>query len=386
MIKVEIKPRNGWLYLFYYDAGGKRHRESLKLKNTRENMIEARIKKDEKICELADRKLLKKKILIKKKSLLLSQGLEEFKQSKKKVKESTKKTYKNAMDKFIQHAGDITIKSVIPELVEEIEKQILRDKKPNGELISENTVASYMNRLHIIYDYFIEEGYAEINPVPTREINIREIVTIPDDDLIDILTKLKMKNKKHYKVVVFLLLTGLRRGEIIGLTFERNVDFIRKRLKVYNFKKSRIDKIPLWPELEEFLLTEWEKQRGLLFDYKSSQSLKFFEKFLKKEGYENYSFHTLRKTFISKLINSGVNVFDVMKLGRLKNLKTLLKHYSAAELSRMGNEITARTNLGEIVGHKKKKKNSLRLIKGGIRNNQPTALLGHFPVSNSRNM
>ncbi len=159
------------------------------------------------------------------------------------------------------------------------------------------------------------------------------------------------------------MLTGLRRGEIIGLKFENNVDFSQKILKVFNYKKNRIDKLPLYGELEEFLIKEWNRYEGLLFDYKSSDSLKFFEKFLSQEGYINYSFHTLRKTFISKLINSGMNVYDVMNLARHKNIKTTLKHYSAAELSRMGDEITSRTNLKEIVNGKKK--DNLRLLKIG---------------------
>lgn len=363
MIKVDIKNRHGWLYLFYYDSAGNRHRDSLKLKNTRENMIEAKIKREEKLRDLAADKLKPKNKLIKKKLLTLSQGLKEFEKTKDDVKDSTTKTYRNAIDKFIHFKGDINIKSVTPELIKEAEKNMRRDIKESGEFISENTVASYINRLHIIFNFFVKEGYIENNPFPTREINIRDIVTIPDKDLNNILEKLRGKNRKHYRVIAFLLLTGLRRGEIIGLKFENNVDFSSKVLKVFNYKKNRIDKLPLYSELEEFILKEWEKHEGLLFDYKSSDSLKFFEKFLKDEGYTGYSFHTLRKTFISKLINSGMNVYDVMNLARHKNIKTTLKHYSAAELSRMGEEITARTNLDEIVIGKKK--NNLRLLKVG---------------------
>ena len=239
MIKVDIKNRHGWLYLFYYDSAGNRHRDSLKLKNTRENMIEAKIKREEKLRDLAADKLKPKNKLIKKKLLTLSQGLKEFEKTKDDVKDSTTKTYRNAIDKFIHFKGDINIKSVTPELIKEAEKNMRRDIKESGEFISENTVASYINRLHIIFNFFVKEGYIENNPFPTREINIRDIVTIPDKDLNNILEKLRGKNRKHYRVIAFLLLTGLRRGEIIGLKFENNVDFSSKVLKVFNYKKNR---------------------------------------------------------------------------------------------------------------------------------------------------
>ncbi len=153
MYKVEIKNRDGWLYLFYY-IGGKRQRESLKLKNTRENMIQAKIKRDEKLKELTAGRLKPKNKLVKKKKLTISEGLLEFETNRDDNKETTKQAYQNAVDKFIQLAGDIAIKDVTQELAKEIEKKMRRDIKKNGDFLSENTVASYINRLHIIFNFF----------------------------------------------------------------------------------------------------------------------------------------------------------------------------------------------------------------------------------------
>ncbi len=78
--------------------------------------------------------------------------------------------------------------------------------------------------------------------------------------------------------------------------------------------------------------------------------MKFFKRYLKANGMSEYGFHSLRKTFVSELINSGVKVFDVMKLARHKDIKTTIKHYSKAELDRMGQEISERANLGTYLG------------------------------------
>ena len=356
-----VRVRKGKLYIDYYDGAGKRLRRALGLKNTRENRKEAETIKKQIEYEVASGVMNQRLKVSVKKSMTLSAGLKEFQNNKSDNKKSTQRTYRNAVEKFIQLAGDMKIKQITPDIVKGLENKIRREKKANGNFISENTVASYINRLHILFNFFIKEHYAEANPFPTKEINIKEIITIPDKELEDILEKLKVKNRKHYKVIAFLLLTGLRRGEIIGLSFENNIDFTQNILKVFNYKKNRVDKLPLYNELKDFIFQEWDNMEGLLFDYKSSESLKFFEKFLKKEGYHNYSFHTLRKTFISKLVNSGMNVYDVMNLARHKNIKTTLKHYSAADLNRMGNEISARTNFNSIVEGKKKSK--LKLLK-----------------------
>ncbi len=45
-----------------------------------------------------------------------------------------------------------------------------------------------------------------------------------------------------------------------------------------------------------------------------------------------------------------MSVYDVMTLARHKSLQTTLRHYTSAELSRMGKEISDRANLGTILG------------------------------------
>ena len=53
----------------------------------------------------------------------------------------------------------------------------------------------------------------------------KEPVVIPRKDLEDILDKLRQKkNRKHYKVIVMLLFTGMRISELIRLTFD-DIDF-----------------------------------------------------------------------------------------------------------------------------------------------------------------
>ena len=96
-------------------------------------------------------------------------------------------------------------------------------------------------------------------------------------------------------------------------------------------------------------LRRMEWIQGVLFNYKSIHSIKFFERFRKREGFEKYSLHTLRKTFITKLINSGMRVYNVMNLARHRNIETTLPHYSRADLRRMRNEISNRTNMGTLL-------------------------------------
>ena len=361
-----------------YRVGGKRKRVSTKLKDSRENRKKAEVIRKQIEYEVSTGLYSERLKRLDKKEMSLSRGFDEFLKSKDDLNKKTADGYRNAMEKFIKYSGNVAIKRITPELVKEIKSKLQSDKfKANitgtknlpinsekkvykEKTLKEITIISYINKLRIIFNYFVKQKYIPDNPFPAQHIKFKPVVTIPDKELNDILSKLKRDNREHYKVIMFLLLTGLRVGELIGLTFEESIDFREEILKVKNFKKNREDLLPIYPELMEFIRDEWNEYTGLLFNYKSIHSMKFFERFRKREGYENYSFHTLRKTFITKLINSGMSVYDVMTLARHRNIETTLRHYSRADLRRMGNEISNKTNMGSILGSSFKK--GLKLV------------------------
>lgn len=339
---ASIRTRNGKLFLDYYDSGGKRHRKALHLDKNRENLSKARVEKKKLEYELEAGIHIERKSRANREAMTLSKGLKEFLGLRKNLSDATIESYKYAFQNVVNLYGDIKIRDMDEAKMEQLEK-FLKTK------ISENSVASYFNKLKVIFEYFKSQKYIAENPVPDRQMKIEEPLAFERKQMEDILFKLKKKNRKHYRVVALLTLTGMRISELLRLSFD-DIDFKENIMLIRNKKGGRIDKFPLYEELREFLLKEFPNREGFLFDYKSKDSMKFFKRFLVKEGYFNYNFHNLRKTFISKLVNSGMNVFDVMKLARHRNINTTLKHYSASELARMGDEITRRANMGTFLG------------------------------------
>lgn len=356
-----------------YRIDGKRKREFLRLDDTRENRKIAEVRKKEIEFELASGIHKERLKRIDANHKFLKEGFDEFLRSKKGLKKSTLDHYKNAFDKLYKHTGDIKLKEITSRKIEQIilcikQETIGNDKQ--AKKISDNTIASYFIKLRVMFGFFIERGYCEENPIPRQKLEPKKIVVMSDNEITSILEKLKSNNKKHleksnkehYRLISMLLLTGLRISECLALNFN-DIDFRDNLIRVRNEKTHRIDYLPLYKELKEFILSEWPEREGKLFNYKSRHSLKFFDRLLKKENLPNYSFHTLRKTFISKLINSGMSVYDVMTLARHKDIKTTLNHYTAAELQRMGKQISEQTNLVSLlVTHAKKE---LKLLKIG---------------------
>lgn len=369
---ASVRSKNGKLFIDYR-VNGKRRREFLKIEDTRENRKIAELRRKEIDYELASGVHQERLKRVDNSSKLIEDGFKEFLITKRAMKKSTLLHYQNAFDKFIKYSGNVRIKEFSKDKIEQIilcvQEEIIGDKE-KGKRISGNTVASYITKIKVMFGYFKAKGYCDENPIPRLTMKPKKIVVMNDKEIAAILdglrtTKkeyLKEQAKQHYRVVAILLMTGLRISECLALNFD-DLDFRDNLMRIKNEKTDRIDYLPLYPELREFILSEWKEREGTLFHYKSRHSLKFFEIFLKREGFPNYTFHTLRKTFISKLINSGLSVYDVMTLARHKDLKTTLKHYTAAELQRMGKQISEQTNLGTLLGTKEKKE--LKLLQTG---------------------
>ena len=116
-------------------------------------------------------------------------------------------------------------------------------------------------------------------------------------------------------VVLLALNTGLRRGELLSLTWA-DVDLDARMLTVRaeNAKSGRQRYIPLNTEAHG-VLAKWESQTGAagrVFDVASVK--KSWMKLLTSAHIEGFRFHDLRHHFASKLVRAGVDLNVVREL------------------------------------------------------------------------
>jgi integrase len=124
----------------------------------------------------------------------------------------------------------------------------------------------------------------------------------------------KSRNRDLRAAVVLAINTGLRRSELLGLTWDR-VDLSRGVIRLEVTKTGRRREVPLNAESYAAMVSLGPKDTGRVF---RKQSL--------RKAYENsvsndVNFHTLRHTFASWAVMRGVS---------LKELQELLGHGSLA--------------------------------------------------------
>jgi excisionase family DNA binding protein len=110
--------------------------------------------------------------------------------------------------------------------------------------------------------------------------------------------------------------TGLRLGELLGLAWT-SVDFERKRIKLERTKSKRVRFVglnsALAAELESLKQTQQEKTR-LVFPFRRRTVRTGFENACRKAKIDGFTFHDLRRTFGTRLLEKGVNIVTISRL------------------------------------------------------------------------
>lgn len=333
--------KRGKILWLTYSIHGKRERESLGLKDTRENRQLAKRIKLQREAEIingihpAVKKARRK---------TLDECYQEFLKAKANRSERTIELYKYAYDKFSGFVGEeIELVKIDEDLLNEFEKHIefyKTKKKSTPKKTSKNTIEIIFRQLRIIFEFFKKKKYIAENPIPKKEKVLKKINTIPTAELELILSGLKMKDHQQYRTIRLLLMTGLRASELIRLEW-KDIDFKRNLLYITNTKGKREDSFPLYRALRNFLIDYWleDERKGKVVNYARRDSLRFFRRFLEENNFKHYSIHELRKTFLTALANSGISLFDLQKISRHKNIRTTERYYLAADYDRIGERV-----------------------------------------------
>lgn len=249
---------------------------------------------------------------------------------------STQQSYphkiKPVMEHFIETSPLSIDKTQIDQYITMRRKKVAR-ATVNKELIA----------LRTMLDHLIEIGVMDNNPA--REIKLfsdlpqRLPRCLAPDELKSI-----MKAMNNYfackgyfaEIIITYLFTGMRRYELLNLKINQ-IDFRRRFIRIIGKgdKERRIDLHPvLLKEIFPEVIKKNEHRRGDYFfggyekPLMNDNSLgRAFRIFLRRHGlYNENSLHTLRHTFLSYLIDAGVNIKKVQEIAGHESLKTTMKY------------------------------------------------------------
>jgi site-specific recombinase XerD len=208
-----------------------------------------------------------------------------------------------------------------------------------------NTVRGRLASVKAFLRHLVEEG------VVRQEVLLRSVsVKVPDalpramapEDVGHLLSVID--NTRNRALVLMLLRTGMRIGELLALRLE-DIDLREQKVFIREARKTGMGRVVYFSSDAKEALAAWLEQKDPREDVlaygKKYESITYagaramFVGYLKKAGllHKGYSLHCLRHTFASELLNAGM---------RLETLQPLLGHTSL-EVTRRYARLTDKT-------------------------------------------
>jgi site-specific recombinase XerD len=182
--------------------------------------------------------------------------------------------------------------------------------------VSPATVNTELRTLKSFFNILIAHNYVQVNPIMSVKllpVEKKEPQTFSDDEIENLFKQVGDPN--YLDLIEMYLHTGARRAELLPQNFTwENVDFEGRMIRLRGkFDKERL--VPLDNKAFDILHKRKFKQHlDYPFNFDYDYMYKKIKKYITDAGIPDGTLHGLRRTFGSKLVQSGVDIYIVSKL------------------------------------------------------------------------
>lgn len=249
--------------------------------------------------------------------------------------ESTRKSYPYKIKPVLEYFKNISPDKITVQII----KEYITERRLS---VSKATVNKEIIALRIMTDKLVEIGVFKVNPA--REVKIFSDLPqrLPRCLAPEELRTILLSARDYYacygyfpELIYTYLFTGMRRYELLILK-RKEIDFKRGFIKVIGKgdKERAIEIHPMLEKTFQSVILKNNGRKGIYFfggydrPFMDENSVgRAFRIFLKRHGlHDNNSLHTLRHTFLTYLLDSGVSVRKVQEIAGHESLKTTMRY------------------------------------------------------------
>ena len=218
-----------------------------------------------------------------------------------------------------------------------------------GRTLSAKTIREYHRLIHTVLDQAVKEGLVAVNVadrVMLPKVEQKDVNYFQPEQVVSIREALELEPIKWRTLVHLLLITGARRGEILGLKWDK-VDFSSNQVYICNNvlysvdvgiyedtpkteRSKRYVSLPAetmqllrqyraWQNGERLRLGEYYQDQGFVFAQDTGGPMHpdsvttWLSRFSKRHGLPHVNAHAFRHTMASILYFNGVDSVSISK-------------------------------------------------------------------------
>ena len=241
----------------------------------------------------------------------ISEYLEEFLKKKPFDSKGSIRGYRTAVNVLIEFIGDKMMHTVTGDDIEKFTMMhsCQRSDTRKGKL-STRTINTYLVRIKSLFSKAAKDGIIKDCPEFSKVKDSKRLpVIIQKEDKDRLLQYIKEKDFRFYRICRFALYTGCRRAEIISALWEKFNGFT---LKVVG-KGNRERTIPLVQQAIE-AMGDRKKQGPIFWPAHPDTYSHYFKEYALACGIQDISFHKMRHTAATEMLEAGINIAVVQKI------------------------------------------------------------------------
>jgi len=246
--------------------------------------------------------------------------------------------------------GDLTLKEIRPSLIAAHKSKRRADGAAAKTINNELTLLSHAFQLAVKeWEWVADNPVQRVSKEKVHNL-IERWLTVEEERRLLAASPVWLQ-----EIILFAVNTGLRQSEILNLQWGQ-VDLFRRTITLLEQKNGGRDTLPVNAKALDVLKAR-AKVRSLKTDYvfyngagnrmDARDLLRVFYPAMRKADVKHFRFHDLRHTFATRLVQAGVDIYTVQKLGRWKTISMVMRYaHHHPESLRAGVEILDRVPAG----------------------------------------
>lgn len=267
------------------------------------------------------------------------------------AKHSTISSYKDLAARITPVIGHIRLKDLRPDHLNDLYTLLAQEgqNKRTGGKLSAKSILEHHRLISAVLEQAAKEGLVPFN-VASRatlpKVERKEVNYFQPEQVADIRKALESESIKWKTLVHMLLITGARRGEVLGLKWDK-VDFERNKIHICNnvlysadrgiyedtpktASSNRYVTLPVetmrllrqyraWQNTERLRLGEYYQNQDFVFTQENGNPMHpdsitaWLRKFSKRHGLPHINPHAFRHTMASMLYFNGMDSISISK-------------------------------------------------------------------------
>ncbi len=213
------------------------------------------------------------------------------------------------------------------EFLDRVEKKNSKGRFPSGKLLSHNTKFLYFTKFRACINKAYADGILKVNPlsrvsgIPKKEVR-REFLTMRE---LAVLSRTPCENPGLKRTFLFSCFTGMRKSDIIRLTWGDIYEVDGFTRVVYRQKKTRVlEHTDFNPQAVNCMGERTDGYKLVFPDFRySTRTSVHLQEWCASAGiYKKITFHCARHTFAIMMLELGADIYTISKLLGHKNIKT----------------------------------------------------------------